>query len=542
MTTSHYSDVWRALAEVVPARIAWVTAEGEMWSFGRWAREAAAFADALRVRGVQAGDRVALLLHNRPEFLVALFACLACGFTPVPLNFRLRAGEVAALLDDSGAVALVYDGSLSAEVHAAVADAINAPVLVQVGRDGEGRAQGEPWSALVSANATLPDHSPPGGELWIYTGGTTGPPKGVRWDVVDLFIAQQHSAYTLSSHLIPADLEEATRIAVDDGSMVTLPLAPLMHGTALCTSMNTLLLGGTVLLTGSPSLDAGRALPMAVEHRATRLVVAGDAVALPLVDAAERSGTRLSSVQTVTSSGMRLSADTKRRLHALGDLTIVDILASSEGGGFATTTTRSADDLPGQPRLFPTAVVLDEDLEQVQDMPGRMGILAQRGRLPLGYHADPEKTEAIFPTIGGVRHVVPGDWVRVLPDRHVEFLGRRSGVINTGGEKVYPLEVERALLSHPDVTDACVLGVPDPRFGEVVAAVVVGSASLADSELIAHLEPVLAGYKKPRRILLVSSLDRSPTGKIDERRWRREIVARHSTPWSPRPQTEGESL
>ena len=149
---------------------------------------------------------------------------------------------------------------------------------------------------------------------------------------------------------------------------------------------------------------------------------------------------------------MRFSPETKRGLHELGDLTIFDMLASTEGGGFAVTTTTGVGDLPGRPKLFPTAVVLDENMNEVQDRPGALGVLAQRGALPLGYHGDREKTEATFPVIGGVRHVVPGDWVRVEDDRHIEFLGRGSGVINTGGEKVYPLEVEEALLSHPAVT------------------------------------------------------------------------------------------
>ena len=161
----------------------------------------------------------------------------------------------------------------------------------------------------------------------------------------------------------------------------------------------------------------------------------------------------------------------------------------------------------------------------MQDVPGARGILAQRGALPLGYHRDPEKTSATFPVIGGERYVIPGDWVIVQDDRHIEFLGRGSGVVNTGGEKVYPLEVEEALLTHPAVADAAVVGVPDPRFGEVVAAVVERTGDVTADELIAHVDAQLAGYKKPRHILFRDSLDRTPTGKVDIGRLRGEVIA-----------------
>ena len=221
---------------------------------------------------------------------------------------------------------------------------------------------------------------------------------------------------------------------------------------------------------------------------------------------------------------MRFSPETKRGLHELGDLTIFDMLASTEGGGFAVTTTTGVGDLPGRPKLFPTAVVLDENMNEVQDRPGALGVLAQRGALPLGYHGDREKTEATFPVIGGVRHVVPGDWVRVEDDRHIEFLGRGSGVINMGGEKVYPLEVEEALLSHLGVTDAVVLGVPDARFGEIVAAVVERQGDVSAEQLLAHVDRLLAGYKRPRHVLFRSSMDRTPTGKVDIPTARDEVV------------------
>jgi len=523
---AHYADVWQAVARAVPGRVALQTIHGERYTYERFAREAGALAASLAEHGVRPGQAVAILLYNRPEFLVTFFACLAAGMIPVPLNYRFRAGEVAALLDDSGAAALIHPTSLARIAADATARASGDVLLVAVTDDDSAETPGLSWEEAVAGSAPLPPRAADGSELWIYTGGTTGRPKAVRWDEQDMFEAQMLATYSLSERPWPHSLEEAVEIAADPRHprMVNLPLAPFMHGTALTTSMNTLTVGGTVLITCSPRLDAEAAVRFANEQGATRMVVAGDAVTIPLVEAAERLGVGLPTVASVMSSGMRFSPETKRRLHELGRLTIHDLLASTEGGGFAVTTTTGVADLPGRPRLFPTAVVLDEHRREIQDRPGAIGVLAQRGALPLGYHGDAEKTAAAFPVIDGVRHVVPGDWVRVEDDRHIEFLGRGSGVINSGGEKVYPLEVEEALLSHPAVADAVVVGVPDPRFGELVTAVVERVGDVTADELLRHVDGLLAGYKRPRHILFRASLDRTPTGKVDLGRMRDEVV------------------
>jgi fatty-acyl-CoA synthase len=217
---------------------------------------------------------------------------------------------------------------------------------------------------------------------------------------------------------------------------------------------------------------------------------------------------------------MRFSDETKGRLHDLGDITVVDLLASTEGGPYAVALTHGRADLPARLRLLPGAVVLDVQQREVQDTPGATGVLAFRGTLPQGYFNDPVKTAETFRTINGARHVVVGDWVEVLPDGYVELLGRGSSVVNTGGEKVFPVEVENALLTFPGIADAVVFGVPDPRFGEVVAATVVPDrgVELDLTAVEAHLAARLAGYKKPRRIFVRPTLQRSPHGKIDMRR------------------------
>ncbi|UUT34590.1 AMP-binding protein [Microbacterium elymi] len=353
----------------------------------------------------------------------------------------------------------------------------------------------------------------------LYTGGTTGRPRAVVWDMDTLLVARRQSTWGILGITPPDDLDAAVRIALDPGIVrpVTLPLPPLPHGTAQSTTMATLALGGTVVLHAAARMDIDEALRLMLAHHVTRIIVAGDALALPLAEAAERSGAGLLHVRTIISSGMRFSDDVKRRLHALGELTIIDMVASSEGGPYAFGTTQGVDDLPTRLEMTPGTVLLDEELREIQTDAGALGILAFRGILPTGYFGDPEKTALTFPTIRGHRYVMPGDWARADGRGGIELLGRLSAVVNTGGEKVFPGEVEESLLAHPSVDDAVVFGLPDRRFGEVVSAMVspAPGAVIDVPALLGFLDGRLAGYKRPRHVFVRPSLERTPTGKVE---------------------------
>lgn len=528
MRVGRYTDVWQGIAQTAPHRLA-VVSRARRLTFREFTSEAAAVAQYLERSGVRPGESVAVFSYNRPEFLVVLYACLATGRALVPINFRYRAHELRNLLIDSEVRALVYPASLAAVAAEAAAGLDRPPVFLDL--DDEALAPGAvAYRDVVSRSATLPATPPPGGELRLYTGGTTGLPKAVVWDADHMLEGRLFSTYTIIGIDPPETVDGAVAIAVDPATprVATLPLAPLIHGTALSSSINTLVLGGSVVIHASPRLDAEEALRLIHEEGVTRLVLAGEAVAHPLATAAEQAGNGLGQVRSVISSGMRLTDEMKRRLHSLTDLTIVDLLASAEGGPYATAITSSVDDLPARLRLMPDSAVLDDDGAEVQDRIGTLGRIAYRGVLPKGYFRDEAKTRATFPEIGGRRYVVPGDWVRVLDnDGHIELLGRGSAVVNTGGEKVYPAEVERALLEHAAVDDAVVFGTPDPRFGEAVTAVVVPikGSSVDPEELAVHLDQRLAGYKKPRHVLLRDSLERSPHGKVDLVRLKQEATA-----------------
>ena len=532
---ANYASVWDAVARAVPQRPA-VVAEGRVLTYREFEDAAARLASTFVGHGLGPDATVAIFMYNRVEYLTTLYAAYKIGAIPVNINFRYGGVELAELLDVSRPQALVFPTSLRAAV-AEAAQRVSLPGLVLAVPDDDGPLEpGLPFAGALAAPPLPARELSPEHKIFMFTGGTTGRPKAVVWTHGNLFDSQQFSIYGSLPVDPPATLDDVTRIAAreDLPPTVCLPLTPMMHATALFNVMNAMVLGGCVVFLSSPSLDPWAALRAIAEHRVTRLIVAGNAVVGPLVEALEQpAGADLdvSSLGTVLSSGMAWSDDLKARLLARAPgATLIDIVGASEGGPFAYGVVRGPGDLPCRPRLAPGAVVLDADLAEVQDVVGATGTLAYRGLMPLGYHGDPERTEQSYPTIRGVRHCMPGDYVRVLGDGYVELLGRGSGVVNTGGEKVYPAEVEEVVLAMPDVTDAVVLGLPDDRWGEIVAAMVVtvpGSTLTAD-DVRAEVGRHLAGYKKPRRVLLVDRLERSPSGKLNMRSLRaqaRELLA-----------------
>ena len=537
---ANYATIWDAVARAVPDRVA-VHADGADVTYTAFEELAARLAATFVAHGLGPDSTVAIFMYNRVEYLTTLYAAYKIGAIPVNINFRYHGAELAELLEMSRPSALVYPSSLAAAVVDA-AERVALPGLVLVVPDtahddadqGAGEAAtaphvpGVPFASALDA-APLPSHPRgPDHRIFMFTGGTTGRPKAVVWTHGNLFDSQLFSIYGSLPVDVPTSLDDVTRVAAreDLPRTVCLPLPPMMHATALFNVMNAMVLGGTVVFLPTARFDPRAAVRAVEEHGVTRLVVAGNAIVGPLVDALEAGAGDISCLNTVLSSGMVWSDDLKARLiaHAPG-ATLIDIIGSSEGGPFAYGVVRGPDDLPCRPRLAQGAVVLAPDLTPVDEI-GETGMLAYRGAMPLGYHDDPARTAETYPVIDGVRHVMPGDWVRVLGDGYVEMLGRGSGVVNTGGEKVFPGEVEKVLLALPGVVDAVVLGLPDPRWGEVVTAVVVTApgAGITPEQVQDEVGRRLAGYKKPRRLYLVDELARSPSGKVDMHRLRRRIT------------------
>ncbi len=526
------ATLWEGVADVAPQSPA-VVQGGATRSWAELEARAARLAGAFEAAGVTAGDRVAIGCYNCPEYLETVFAALKVRATPVNLNYRYRAGELAQLLADADASAVVFHGALSERIHDAVLQLGRSGrsgrevFLVEV-PDGTSETATDPrYEDLVTVTPPAPRRARSGDdEFLLYTGGTTGLPRGVLWRHKAVFGMQQ---LQIAAHgvAVPESAAELAEVVAELHASGRVPRAlvvsPLMHGTAIFTSMGTFSLGGTVVLCRSRSLDADEICRLVDAYGIRQLSIVGDAYAKPILaalDAAAAAGVPydLSSLEGITSVGVTWSAEVKEGLLRHADVVLTDGVAASEGAGFATAETRRGDPVStGRFRLGPRAKLLRADGTEVVPGSGEIGYLAATGPLPDGYLNDPEKTARTWWTVEGVRYVVPGDMATLETDGTVVLLGRGSEVVNSGGEKVFVEEVEQVIADHPDVDDVLVVGVADERFGSRVAAVVklVPGASVSERAIIDHVGERLSDHKRPRQVVFVEVVPRTPAGKAD---------------------------
>jgi acyl-CoA synthetase (AMP-forming)/AMP-acid ligase II len=511
VTDHSFARAWRTVADLAPERVAIVCGDRRL-TYGAFYDRASRLAGVLHAAGVAGGDKVAIMCVNSPEYLETFFAAQLLGAVPVNVNYRYVGTELAYLLDNSDSVALIYHHQFASTVSEAIAalpEARRPRILLDVDEDYEG--------ALVNASAVLPtDREPSGDDLvFLYTGGTTGYPKAVMWRSDDLYVALWQMARPGTE---PPDV--ATSITAGKQAATLLPACPLMHGTGLFITLSTLSGGGIVVLLATPRLDPIAVWTAIERERVAVCTIVGDAFARPLLAALDAEPGRfdLSSLRAITSSGVTWSPETKRALlDHLPRVTLIDSLGASEGI-MSRTETRAADDIaPARFKASDRIVVVTDDGDTVRPGDERVGLLGVGGAIPMGYYKDPEKTAATFRTVGDRRYSIPGDYATVDPDGTIRLLGRGSACINTGGEKVYPEEVELALRAHPDVFDCVVVGLPDARWGEMVVALVEprDSVSVDAETLRTHCHTTLAGYKVPKQFVAVDSMQRSPAGKAD---------------------------
>lgn len=517
------ADIFEIVVDAVPEREALVCGDRRL-SYAALDERANRLAHHLAGAGVGPGDHVAAYLYNGSEFVETMLAAFKLRAAVVNVNYRYVAGELAYVLADSGARAVVYDARFTATLAEVTPGLGKVGALLAVG-DGPPVDGSNPYeAALAAAPPTRPDVARTGEDLYLlYTGGTTGMPKGVMWrhdDILAAGLGDLDGAVTAE--------EEAARALA--GADRHLPACPLMHGAAQWVTLATLYAGGTVILSPDTSLDAGRLAGLIAAERATLVTIIGDAVGRPLADAlTARPDLDCSALRVIVNSGATVSPPVKDELTArLPGAFVYDTYGSSESGTVGRYAS-GAGATPAQGRFAPrddTTLVLDDDLRPVAPGSGAVGRLSRSGAVALGYYNDPEKTATTFPVVGGVRYVVSGDHATVEPDGTIRMLGRGSACINTGGEKVYPDEVEGALKAHPGVADAMVVGLPDERFGERVVALVVprtraGEAGVLPGGLDDHVRRLVAGYKAPRQVFRVEAVERFPSGKPDYA-WARE--------------------
>jgi acyl-CoA synthetase (AMP-forming)/AMP-acid ligase II len=535
----NFADVWDAVAETVGDRPA--LAQGPVRRTWReLERRAASLAATLGGAGLGHQAKVSQYLYNGPEYLEALYGCFKAGLVPVNTNYRYTDDELVYLWDNSDSEAVIFHASFTDRVERIRPRLPQVRLWLEVDDTGEGRPD---WAESYEAAATAdPAPSPAGGrsgddQLFIYTGGTTGMPKGVMWRQDDLFaVLNRTGEVRYPEQGSVADVREILARPPRYAPPRLVPGPPLMHGTGLFTAMSVLSSGGSVVMPEGRHLDVEALLDLIEAERVTEMSIVGDAFAKPILAALDAAPGRwdISSLWLVISSGVMWSAEVKEGLLRHNPkMTLVDTLGSSEALGMARSTSRAGrTEQTAGFTLGPDTKVLADDGREVAPGSGEQGRLALRGRGPMGYYKDPQKSASTFTVIDGERWTIPGDFASVRADGTVQLLGRGSVCINSGGEKIFPEEVEEVLKLHPAVADAVVVGVPDDRFGESVTAVVEprAGASPADQELIDWVKGRLAAYKAPRRVVEVDTIGRSPSGKVDYRRLRDHAIVAVSSP------------
>ncbi|MFH9566657.1 acyl-CoA synthetase [Streptomyces globisporus] len=481
--------------------------------------------------GIRPGEHLGLHLYNGVEYLQTVLGALKARIVPVNVNYRYVEEELVYLYRDADLAALVFDGEFDERVAAAAPQAPGLRHLVRVGAAAPTAGPGPAAVPFAEAEASgSPDRGfarrSADDQFIIYTGGTTGMPKGVMWRQEDLFFSGLGGGAP-TGEPVKTPRELAERVAAGGGGITFFPTPPLMHGTSTLTAFIGFNFGQRVVV--HRKFVPEEVLRTIEKEKVTSVSLVGDAMLRPLIDCLKGSlrGTDCSSLFSVSSSGAIMSDSVRAEFQALvPTVLLLNNFGSSESGFNGTATADSGPEKGFRVQVNArTAVVDPVTYEPVA--PGEPGRIAQRGHVPLGYYNDPAKTAETFFHRGDERWVLLGDMATVDADGIVTVLGRGSQCINTGGEKVYPEEVEQALKSHADVYDALVAGVPDERWGNRVAAVIQmrqGADALTLDAVQAHCRTRLAGYKIPRVLVLADRIQRSPSGKADYR-WAKAVAA-----------------
>ena len=554
MSEWNFADVWETVADVLPDAPALAHGERSLtWS--ELDHRAANVARWLLGARVDRQDKIALYLTNCSEYLEATFACFKLALVPVNTNYRYADDELVYLWENADTVAVVFHGTFVEQIerirsqlprirswlwvddgtapcpawavaYEAAASGSEAPRAARTGP----MAPDRPYGSALIGRVVAPWGRSPDDICMLYTGGTTGMPKGVMWRQDDLFARLNGSGFRRYPEDGGLDAVRAELLRGGRG-MTLLPACPLMHGTGGFTALECLSEGGRVVTLTSRQFDPVELLDTVAREQVNGLIIVGDVFAKPILAAldAHPGHWDLTSLVGIISSGVMWSEETKQGLlgHYPGML-LIDAFSSSEALGMgASVSSGSSSARTARFTLGPEVRVLDPSGRDVVPGSGDSGVLALGGRIPLGYYKDEAKSAVTFRTIDGVRYSVPGDFAEVATDGSIRLLGRGSVVINTGGEKVFPEEVEEVIKTLDGVADAVVVGIPNERFGEEIVAVVeladgADPDAVTPETVISQVKGRLAGYKAPRRVHLVATIGRSPAGKVDYGRHRAE--------------------
>lgn len=522
------ANVWESVADTMADEPA-VTLGHVTLSWAEYENRSARLAQIYVDAGLRPDSKVAIYSYNSIEYLEAQFAAFKGRMLPINVNYRYLEDELAHVFNNSDSEAIVFQAAFAPRI-ASIREKLGQVKLYVEIDDGSGEHLDGAlrYEDAIQSVEPMPRITRSGDDIYmLYTGGTTGLPKGVMYDHRTFSTALLGKAMMLRGMVLPESPEQLgpmIQSLADSGNRPkSLPSCPLMHGTGMWVGVVIPhSLGGHIVLEDNRSFDPDGLLTLIQDSKAKEIVIVGDVFAKPMIKALKAAKDRdeaydLSSLTMINSSGVMFSAEAKGALLEFADVTIFDSMGSTEGSMGTSITNRESADVgqTGKFQLSPTTKIFTEDGEEVQPGSGEIGLICNGGMVPIGYYKDEVKSADTFRLINGVRYSVAGDYATLEADGTITLLGRGSGCINSGGEKIFPEEVEEAVKSHPLVVDCLVVGVPDERFGECVTAVLSATNEISAETLKAHVRSKLADYKAPKHFLLTASVPRADNGKAD---------------------------
>ena len=532
----HWATVWESMADAIPGNPS-VTNGYVTRTWAQYDERAARIAAGLTAAGLDPQSKIALYLYNGNEYLEAQYGVFKMRGIPINVNYRYLDEELCYLLDNADAEALFFHASLADRVNRVVDRLPKVKLLVEVDDTGSGDLLGGravAYDQLLEMNEPAPRIARDESDVYmLYTGGTTGLPKGVMYPVGDITRFFTRLGFPAVGLPVPETADQiapaVAELAASGGTSVSVTGAPLMHGTGLWLgALMHHLGGGHVVTLTSRSLDADELLAAIQRHRCTHNTIVGDSFSKPIIRAIDAAVARgepydLSSLRMIVSSGVMWTTEVKAALlERIPQAVLYDAMGSTEGSMGNQVTVRGSATETATFNANPTTKVFDDIDREVAPGSGQIGRVAAGGMVPIGYYKDPEKSAGTFRVIEGVRYSFPGDMAQVAADGTLILLGRGSNVINSGGEKIFPEEVEEAVKRVDGIVDCLVVGVDDETFGQAVMAVAALSpgATLSEDDVIKKVKTQIAGFKAPKRVVFVAQVPRAPNGKADYKRAR----------------------
>ncbi|HQZ35929.1 MAG TPA: AMP-binding protein [Ilumatobacteraceae bacterium] len=525
----HFATIWETLADAFGDRDAVIHGD-KHFTWAQYDERAARMAATFDAAGLGPDSKIGLFMYNGNEYLESHYAAFKMRGVPININYRYMDEELWYLLDNADAEAIVFHSSLGDRVERVRSRLPKLKLLIEVDDGGAGQVPvARRYEEAMAATSPMARITRSEDDIYmLYTGGTTGMPKGVMYDMGGITRAFAALGFPLLGLTPPTDATEFAPMVkgvIDaGGGLISMPCAPLMHGTGMWLGAMIPQLGGATIVTlQSRSLDADEVLSTAVTHHVTNLIIVGDAFSKPIIralDTAQAAGTPydLSTLKMIISSGVMWTAEVKEMLlDRIEHVMLIDAIGSSEGSMGNSVSMKGLPPATARFTQNPTTRVFMDDGSEVTPGSEEVGMVAAAGLVPIGYFKDEEKSARTFRTINGVRYSFPGDMAMVAADGSLILLGRGSQVINSGGEKIFPEEVEESVKRVDGVLDCLVVGITDEKFGQSVTAVasLAEGATVTEADVIAGVKGDLAGYKAPRRVVFVTQVPRAPNGKAD---------------------------